>query len=467
MRVPRAGKVAGIVLLLAAAAGLAAVYTRNNRDVTTSSEEAYQAWREAVENERRFYFKDARVGFARALELDPQFAMAMIGLARNSEKEQRLSLTSRANRERGRLTDHERLHIDMMLAGNNHDEAKFASIARTIHEKYPADIRAATICARLEIDAGHTDRALQIFGDLLAREPNSADAYNQIGYYYGYRGDYDKAIENIKKYQFMAPDQANPYDSLGEIMAFSGRYDEAIENLRKALALKPDFGVSYDHLGLAYEGKGDVDAAVKNYIRSSEEAINDGGRIESLLRALRVASMAGNLPLTKQIAERCMQMPHDRSLDPNWEVGKELIRGVTALLDGRPDDAEKALVPAKQKWDVLFAKNNAGTKYKPYWPYWQLMMARTRVAQGRADEAIVLYEQMVNPPNPWSDFESRRWVYEGRAALAELVARKGDLARADKLLAENHRWNPSWAPSRPAELAVAEMHRERVQAASR
>jgi len=467
MRVPRAWKVAGIVLLLAAAAGVGAVYTRSNRDVTTSSEEAYQAWREAVANERRFYFKEARVGFARALQLDPQFAMAMIGLARNSEKEQGVALTNRANRERGRLTDHERMHIDLMLANYDHDQKKFAEIAREIHEKYPSDIRAATVCAKLAIDAGQTDKALQIFGELLAQEPNSADAYNQIGYYYAYRGDYDKGIENIKKYQFMAPDQANPYDSLGEIMAFSGRYDEAIENLKKALALKPDFGESYGHLGVAYEGKGDVEAAVKNYVRASEEAINDGGRMDNLLRALRVSSLAGNLPLTKQIAERCLQLPHDKSLDANWEVGKELMQGVIALLEGRTDDAEKHLLPAKQKWDVVFARNAKGTTYKPYWPYWSMMMARLRIAQGRTDDAIAILEQMVNPPNPWSDFESRRWVYEGRAALAELVARKGDLARADKLLAENHKWNPSWAPSRPAELAVAEMHRERVQAASR
>ncbi|MEP6768875.1 MAG: tetratricopeptide repeat protein, partial [Acidobacteriota bacterium] len=215
MRVPRAGKVAGIVLLLVAAAGAAAVYSRGSREVTTSSEEAYQAWRGAIENERRFYYKEARVGFARALELDPQFAMAMIGLARNSEKEQRIALTQRANRERGRLTDHERLHIDLTLAANDHDEKKFATIARTLHERYPNDMRAATVLARLEIDAGHTDRALEIFADLLAREPNNAEAYNQVGYYYGYRGDYEKAILNLKKYQFMAPDQANPYDSLG------------------------------------------------------------------------------------------------------------------------------------------------------------------------------------------------------------------------------------------------------------
>jgi tetratricopeptide (TPR) repeat protein len=467
MRVPRAARVAGIVLLLAAAAGMAAVYTRNNREVTTSSEEAYQSWREAIENERRFYFKEARVGFARALELDPQFAMAMIGLARNSEKEQRVSLTKRANRERGRLKEHERLHIDLMLADIDHNEDKFYEIAKTIHEKYPNDIRAAILLARRESMRGHTDRALQIFGDLLAREPNNADAYNYIGYYHGYRGEYEKAIENIKKYQFMAPDQANPYDSLGEIQAYSGRYDEAIENLNKALALKPDFYESYGHLGVAYEGKGDVANSVKNYIRSSEESVSEGGRTEQLLKAFRTAVIGGDLPLSRELAARCGALPHDHSRDEDWEVGKDFVPAVLAWQEGRLDDAERGLVAAKAKYDALLAKRTKGTSYKNDWPFWDYVMAKLRAAQGRPDEAIAMYERLVNPPNPWGDFESRRWVYEGRAGLAELLARKGDLDRADKLLAENHRWNPSWAPSRPAELAVAEMHRERVQAASR
>ena len=130
---------------------------------------------------------------------------------------------------------------------------------------------------------------LQIFGELLARDPNNADAYNQIGYYYGYRGDYDKAIENLKKYQFMAPDQANPYDSLGEIQAFSGHYDEAIENLNKALALKPDFFESYDHLGVAYEGKGDVRRRSRTTCAPRRSAINRR-RADRLPRCGRSAS---------------------------------------------------------------------------------------------------------------------------------------------------------------------------------
>ncbi|MEO8430511.1 MAG: tetratricopeptide repeat protein [Acidobacteriota bacterium] len=467
MRVGRAWKVSAVILLLLAAAGAAAVYSKSSREVTTSSDEAYQAWREAIENERRFYFKEARVGFARALELDPQFAMAMVGLARNSEKAQRLALTARANRERGRLTDHERLHVDLMQAMNDQSMKRYNDIARAIHARYPGDIRAAQILARAEFDAGHSERAFQIFGEVLAREPNNADAYNQIGYYYGYRGDYDKAIENLKKYQFMAPDQANPYDSLGEIQAFSGHYDEAIANLTEALKRKPDFFESYGHLGVAYEGKGDVQKSVDNYIRASRESITDGGRVENLMKAFRVAAMAGNLPLARDIATQAQALPHDKTYDAHWEVGSLSARGILALQEGRLADADRDLLAAKKQWESLVAKELKGTDRKPYWPFWNFVYARTKLARGKIDEANALFAQMVNPPNPWSDFESRRWVYEGRAGLAELLARKGDLDRADRLLAENHKWNPSWAPSRSAELAVAEMHREKVQAASR
>ena len=467
MRVSRAWKVAAVVLVAAAAAGLAAVYTRSNRPVTTSSEEAYQAWRDAIQNERRFYFKEARLGFARALQLDPQFAMAMIGLARNSDKEQRIALTRRAARERNRLNEHERLHVDLMQADIDHAEKKFYELAEEIHEKWPDDIRAAQICAKHQLDQGNFDRALQIFGELLAVDPNTADAYNQIGYYYAYRGDYDKAIENLKKYQFMAPDQANPYDSLGEIMAYSGHYDEAIENLNKALALKPDFFESYTHLGVAYEGKGDAAKAIDSYERASKEAINDGPRMDLLVRAFRVAALAGDVARTREVFERLEKIPHDKALEPQWEIGREVMRACLLASEGKHAEAERALVAVKPKWDVEFEKQTKGTSYKPYWPSWNALTAREKVALGKTDEAIALYEQMANPPNPWREFESRRWVYEGRASLAALLARKGDLERADRLLAENHKWNPNWAPSRAAELTVAEAHRERVQAASK
>ena len=467
MRIGRAWKAAAIVLLAAAAAGVAAVYTRSNREVTTSSEEAYQAWKEAVQNERRFYFKEARLGFARALELDPQFAMAMIGLARNSDRDQGIALARRATRERDRLNEHERLHIDLVQADLDHDQNRFFAIAEKIHAKWPDDLRAAQYLANRAMRDGHADQALKIFGDMLAVDPNCADSYNQIGYYYGYRGDYEKAIENLKRYQFMAPDQANPYDSLGEIMAYSGHYDEALENLNKALALKPDFFESYGHLAVAYEGKGDYAHAIESYRRASKESIQQAGAAGYLARAFRTAVYSGDNEAARQIFGLMKALPHDTSLDAQWAMTTEAGRAGLLWLDGHAGEAEAALRALKPKWDAEVAKETKGLDYKPYWPAFNALLARTLVAQGKTDDAIAVYEQMVNPPNPWTDFEGRRFVYEGRANLAELLARKGDLDRADKLLAENHKWNPSWAPSRTAELVVAQAHRERVQAASK
>ena len=102
----------GCVLLLGAGVSVA-FFMSHNRDVTTTSEAAYQSYREGVANETRFYFKEARLAYAKALELDPSFAMAMLGLARQSkDNDQRDALLRRAAKEKDRLTERERLHAN-------------------------------------------------------------------------------------------------------------------------------------------------------------------------------------------------------------------------------------------------------------------------------------------------------------------------------------------------------------------
>lgn len=73
----------------------------------------------------------------------------------------------------------------------------------------------------------------------------------------------------------------------------------------------------------------------------------------------------------------------------------------------------------------------------------------------------------MNPPNPWVEFEGRLWVYVARANLAAILAKRGDLDRAEKLLAENHKWNAGWAPTRNAELVVEQALKEKVLTAAK
>jgi tetratricopeptide (TPR) repeat protein len=462
MSISRRGVALSAAVFLLVAGALAALYLRRNRDVTTSSEAAYEAYRQGIQNDRRFYRKEAQVDFARALSLDPNFAMAMLRLARISNHDQAQSLIERARRLRGRLTERERLWVDFASTAEKGNSKERLRIARTIHEKYPDDIDAAMLLCSDQMAQGHAEEAIRIYSELLEQDPNNAEVYNSIGYYYAWRGDYDKAMENLKKYQFMAPDQANPYDSLGEVQAFSGHYVEAIANLNRALSLKPDFFESTYHLGIVYEGRGDYAKAIECYEKAAREALNDGRRADLLGSALRAALLARDRAAVMEIGARAAELPKSK----NAELLQAYAGVVLDLVEGRNTEAERRLEELKAGLLAMHEREAKGSDRKPHFPSCNGLMALAKAQQGKTDEAIALYELNANPPNPWDNFEGRRWVYEARASLAALLARKGDLDRAEKLLAENKKWNPSWAPTRPAELSVEQLRREKVLSAS-
>jgi tetratricopeptide (TPR) repeat protein len=451
-----------VVLLLVAAGAVALLYA-NRREVTTSSAEAARAYREAVDNERCYYTKEARLGYARALELDPDFAEAMLGLSRvTSDDDQAAALVRRAVRHKDRLSGRERLHLEMALAQVEKRRDDLLKIAAETRAKYPDDVRAAMVLCGAEIAKGNREEAVRIFTELLEKDPNNPDAYNLIGYYYAYKGDTERGLEYLKKYQFMLPASANPYDSLGEVLANAGRYDEATANLNKALQLKPDFFESYRHLGLVYEGKGEPSRAIEAYRKAAELADSDTNRTAALSSALRAAMVGKNRTAAEDAASAIARVPKG----PYTEIVREVTLIALDLTAGRPVEAERRLTELKPKWEARAVKD-----LPPGWkrdlPAWNMLMSLAKTAEGKDAEALPLLETLANPPNPWRDFEGRRWVYEGRAHLAALLAKQGELDRAEKLLEENRKWNPSWAPTREAELAVAQLHQEKALAATK
>jgi tetratricopeptide (TPR) repeat protein len=385
------------------------------------------------------------------------------------DREQAGTLLRRAAAQRDRLTERERSHVDLILANYDGKFDQALKIARELHAKHPEDTLGAQFLARYYLLKGDADQTIKIYEELLAVDPNNAEAYNQIGYYYGYRGDYDKAIDNLTRYQFISPDNANPFDSLGENQAYSGRYNEAIENLNRALAIKPDFAPAYQHLGVVYEGLGETAKAIESYEKASQLADGDGARREYLTLALRAALVGHDRAAARDLIARIEKIPVDSKQDKE-HLGPAFMAVITDLNEGRGADAERRLRELKSKLETVYAEAEKAGKTggrKAHFPEWNLAMAIALEQQGKLDEAQALYEANANPPNPFLDFNDRRWVMEGRAKVAELVARKGDLDRAEKLIAENRKWNPSWAPCRPAEMAVAEARRAKVLAASK
>jgi tetratricopeptide (TPR) repeat protein len=451
-------------LLLLAAGGAAALLLSGRRNVTTTSKAAYEAYQEALANQRRFYSKEARVGFARALELDPHFAMAMLGLSHEAKDEdQQVALVKRAAREEARLTERERLHVRLELAWVEKRTQDTVKIAEELHRRYPDDVRGASVLAASQLQKGENEKGIRILQELLAVDPNNAEAYNLIGYYYGYRGDYEKAVEALTKYKFISPDNANPFDSLGEVQAYSGRYNEALENLHRALAIKPDFVESYRHLGVAYEGMGEYTKAFDSYVKAAELSEQNGRRRDFLYGALRAACESQDAGRVAEIHSRLAAVPAGK----HAEI--ETLFADTALdvCSGRPAAALPRLEVLKVKLAEVPAKEPQLSGYKPHYAVLNFLTALAFEKMGKTEEALAAWKLNAEPPNPYRDFMERRNIYEARAHVAEILARRGELDAAEKLIAENRKWNPSWAPTRPQEMAVAELRREKVLAAGK
>jgi TolB-like protein/Flp pilus assembly protein TadD len=426
---------------------------------------AYDAYLKAMEYRSNSEFKEAKAALQRALALDPHFAIAMVMLAELSDREEGATLIRRAASERDHLTEHERYHVDILLSMLDGKPDQTIRLGRELHAKHPADGLGVKLLVREAIRRGDLDEAIRRYQELLAVDPKYSDPYNYIGYYYGLRGDYDEALKYLHKYEAMNAGSPKPHDSIGEIQAYCGHYNEAIENLNRALAIKPDFPVAYQHLGVAYEGLGDFPKAVAMYEKAATFDDIKTDRRSMLSAALRAALNGGDRLAALSLLDQIRKIP----VDPRSEYavdGPHFLLAVRDLIEDLPADAERRLNTLKPKMEALFADDQRKfppPAFKPHFPEWNYLMARALEKQGRTDEALALYELNANPPNPFEDFEDRRWIMEGRAKVAEIVARKGDLDRAEKLIVENRKWNESWAPIKPSELVVEQLRRKNTR----
>ncbi len=108
---------------------------------------------------------------------------------------------------------------------------------------------------KLYLDGTH-DQRLAAWRTILDKNPNYANAYNRLGYLELQYGNFDLAIEHMKKYAFLAPDLANPHDSLGDVLMVKGEYEDAAREYRAAIAKQPEFYQAYINLAetMLYRG---------------------------------------------------------------------------------------------------------------------------------------------------------------------------------------------------------------------
>jgi tetratricopeptide (TPR) repeat protein len=125
----------------------------------------------------------------------------------------------------------------------------------------------ATISEALAIavrhhQAGRLQAAEQIYRQILAVEPNRADAWHLLGVIANQMGKHEVAVECLGRAIALNGSAASFHNNLGEAYRALRRVPEAVACYRRALELKPDFAEAHNNLGVALKDQGHPDEAV-------------------------------------------------------------------------------------------------------------------------------------------------------------------------------------------------------------
>ncbi len=234
--------------------------SRDSAPVQTPSLDAYKYFLEGRENLDKMYFEDARNNLEKAVELDPQFAVAYLSLYQVYRYLNRPQLAAealeKAKAHSGRAAEKERLYIEATYARRVEKNAdKDFGILQEIAAKYPKEKEVHSTLFGIYQQKKMYPEAIAEASKALELDPQWATILNQLGYLYMETGDLGKAEEYLKKAVSVAPEDANPLDSLGQLYFLTGRLDEAVAQYREAVRIKPDFG-SEDIIANIYAVKG-------------------------------------------------------------------------------------------------------------------------------------------------------------------------------------------------------------------
>jgi type IV pilus assembly protein PilF len=141
--------------------------------------------------------------------------------------------------------------------------------------------------------------------------PDMRDAKNMLGVILVHRTRYDEAVSVLKPlasdilYNF----PENAWGNLGWAYLLQGNYDEAIDALRRSLAAQPLFCVGAYRLGLAYEKKGDLTAARDAFTKAVETPAPDCQRLQDAFDArARVGAKQGLRDEVRADLTRCVDI---------------------------------------------------------------------------------------------------------------------------------------------------------------
>ena len=118
---------------------------------------------------------------------------------------------------------------------------------------------------------GFLEQAELAFQQVIAANPEDADALYNLGTLYLRRNAPEKARPNLEQAARLRPTYPEAWNNLGMLAAQQGKDEEAIRNFQKSLEVRPSYGTALLNLGNLYRRQGDF-AQAETFLKRAYEA---------------------------------------------------------------------------------------------------------------------------------------------------------------------------------------------------
>jgi serine/threonine protein kinase/tetratricopeptide (TPR) repeat protein len=230
--------------------------------------------------------------FDQAIEIDPNYALAYVGLADCYTKLGDVGVTAVLPREafaRARAAALQALKIDDSLA-------------------------------EIHASLGHIDMhhlrwadAEESYKRAIKLNPNYATAHQWYAYYFAFHHRFDEALAKMAVALQLDPLSLPIADGIGEFLYFARRYDEAIAQFRKTLEMEPNFLPTRINLGLAYEQSGMFSEAEEQFVKARQIA---GESVDALAALGHSYAIAGRTAAALEVLAQLIEMSKERYVSP-------------------------------------------------------------------------------------------------------------------------------------------------------
>jgi serine/threonine protein kinase len=213
--------------------------------ITTRSTEAYKLYSEGRQYHLKANYWKSISTMQKALEIDPDFAMAWRSVAVSYSnmgiRPARLEAIQKAFALKDRVSERERLIIEAdyhKTSEKTHDQALAAY--QKLLELYPDDYIGNTNLGILYFELEEWDKAIALYERNIQNNPDSRFAYENLAELYEAMGLYDRAVEILERFLRTNPNTISYYTKQAAAYLYQGKYDLALAKGERALLLNPE-----------------------------------------------------------------------------------------------------------------------------------------------------------------------------------------------------------------------------------